>query len=160
MPYGAVNSKAVDYVCRNYFNELPKNGVDSKCIRFDIDPTAMAAGRCAEYLNTLVRDDEHRMSYDSLSEAVEAIKALQRISLGRIAAGKALSRKNAEHEQNMIIYLREKVISKCGEDRFYELYDAPVERYVTLGGTVIDDFEHRSENLTDKIKAIIDSISK
>ena len=66
-----------------------------------------------------------------------------------------ISRRRSISEEATIIALRDRLISVSSEDRFYELFDAPVEKYVTFGGTVIDEFEKNIERLKDIVKAEI-----
>ena len=154
LPYGAVNSEALTSVCRAYFKDLPKSGIDSKMLQFNAKPSALAAQRCTVMVEGLIGGSDS-ISYEVLFEGVEAVRTLQCLHFLREETGNTISHGRSLREEATIIALRDRLISVSSEDRFYELFDAPAERYVTFGGTVIDEFENNIERLSDIVKAEI-----
>lgn len=158
LPFGGVTSEALSASCRAYFKGLPKSGVDVRERRYNVNPTHLAAARCVEEVQGIIGSATENVSYEKLFEGVEAVRALQRINMNRAATGNTMSKKKTVNEERTIIYLRDKLISVSDEDRFYELYDAPIERYTELGGTVLGELENRIDILKERVSSEINNL--
>lgn len=157
LPFGGVTAEALCMLCRSYLKGLPRSGVDVKERRYNVKPVELAAARCAEDIRSIIGQSDS-ISYEALCEGVDAVRALQRIHLNREATGEMLSKKKTAIEESAIITLRDSLISVSGEDRFYELFDATVEKYTELGGTVIGELEGRIDGLGERVKLEIDNL--